>query len=182
MMRKLLFLTVVAALAINTGYSQSQKSDSPTTLKTGELTQLSDSVTFKVSRSAKSPFTGVKLEGQAVVIVLDLDAGKKSATISYQLSANPKLSEIYLTAGAKKIAPLAVIEDFPSWAADNDKEIEVLDPTEKSGGINLNFQRKGSISLLFDLPAEQAKTAQQFSIRIRTLKPTDEQHSFVVTL
>lgn len=182
MMRKLLFLTVVSVLAIQTAYSQSPSSDSAKTLKTGELVQLSESVTFRVTRAAKSPFTDVKLDGQAVVVVLDLDAGKKSATISYQLSANPTLSEIYLTAGAKKIAPHAVIEDFPSWGADNDKEIEILDPAENSGGVNLTFLRKGSVSLLFDVPAEQAKTPQKFSIKLRTIKPTGEQHSFVVPL
>ena len=181
-MRKLLFFTVMAVLAIPTAYSQSPGSDSPKPLKTGEVVQLSDGVTFKVSRAAKSPFTDVKLQGQALVIVLDLDAGKKSAAISYELSANPKLTEIYLSDGAQKIAPIAVIEDFPSWGADNDKEVEILDPTEKSGGVSLNFQRKGSVSLLFDVPAEQARTAQKLSIKVRAIKPTDEQHSFIVNL
>jgi hypothetical protein len=182
MIRKLFFLTVVAVLAIQTAYSQSPGPDAAKPLRAGQLVQLSNSVTFKVTRAAKSPFTGVKVQGQAVVIVLDLDAGKKSATISYQLSANPKLSEIYLTDGAQKIAPLAVIEDFPSWGEDNDKEIEILDPAEKSGGVNLNFQQKGAVSLLFDVPVEQAKTPQKLSIKIRAVTPTDEQHSFVVTL
>ena len=181
-MRKMLFLTVVAVLAIQTAYSQSRSSDSPKLLKSGELVQISDGVTFRVTRATKSPFTSVKLGGQAVVVVLDLDAAKKSVTISYQLSANPKLSEVYLTDGAQKMAPSAVIEDFPSWGADNDKEIEILDPTEKVGGVNLSFQRKGSVSLLFDVPVEQAKALQKLSIKLRTIKPTDEQHSFLVTL
>jgi hypothetical protein len=182
MIRKLLFLSVVSVLAIQTAYSQSPGNDVPKPLKTGELVQLSDGVTFKVTRGAKSPFAGVKLQGQAVVVVLDLDAGKKSATISYQLSGNPKLSEVYLTDGAQKIAPVAVIEDFPSWGTDNDKEIEVLDPMEKAGGVNLNFQRKGSVSLLFDVPGDQTRTPQKLAIKLRAIKPTDEQHSFVVTL
>lgn len=181
MMRKLSILTVVTMVAIQTAYSQSPSGDSAKPLKMGELVQLSDGVTFRVTRAAKSPFTEVKLQGQAVVVVLDLDA-KKSATISYQLSANPKMSEIYLNNGAQKIAPLAIIEDFPSWGVDNDKEIEILDPTEKSGGVNLNFQRKGSVSLLFDVPAAQANAPQTLSIKLRAVKPTDEKHSFVVTL
>ena len=180
-MRKMLFLTVVAVLAIQTAYSQSPGSDSPRLLKSGELVQLSDAVTFRVTRATKSPFTSVKTGGQAVVVVLDLEA-RRSVTISYQLSANPKLSEIYLTDGAQKMAPKAVIEDFPSWGADNDKEIEVLDPMEKAGGINLSFQKKGSVSLLFDVPVEQAKTLQKLSIKLRTATPTAEQHSFLVTL
>lgn len=182
MIRRLLFLIVASALASQSAYSQGSGSDSPTTLKTGEQIQISDSVTLKVTRAAKSPFTDVKLRGQAVVVVLDLDAGKKNATISYQLSANPKLTEIYLTGGPQKIAPIAVVEDFASWGADNDKEIEVLDPTEKSGGVNLSFARKGTVSLLFDVPADQAGTPQKLSIKLRTIAPTEEQRSFVVTL
>jgi len=177
----MLFLTLVTVLAIQTAYSQSARSDSPKLLKLGELVQLSDGVTFRVTRAAKSPFTSVKIGGQAVVVVLDLEA-RKSVTVSYQLSANPKLSEIYLTDGAQKMAPSAVIEDFPSWGADNDKEIEILDPLEKAGGVNLSFQRKGSVSLLFDVPVEQAKTLQKLSIKLRTIKPADEQRSFVVSL
>jgi hypothetical protein len=180
--RRLLILTVVAGLAIQTAFSQSPGSDSVKPLKSGETVQLADGLSFKVTRIAKSPFTEVKLRGQAVVVVLDLDAGRKSATISYQLSANPKLSEIYLADGAQKIAPFAVIEDFPSWGSDNDKEVEILDPAEKAAGVNLNFEKKGSISLLFDVPLEQAKTPQKLSIKIRAVKPSDELHSFVVNL
>ena len=181
-MRKLLFLAVVAALATQSAYSQGPSGDAPKPLKTGEQVQLSESISFKVIRAAKSPFTDVKVQGQPVVVVLELDSGKKNATISYRLSANSRLSDIYLGDGAQKIAPLAVIEDFPSWGEDNDKEVEVLDPAEKSGEINLSFQKKGSISFLFDVPAAQAKTPQKFSIIVRAVKPTDEKHSFVVSL
>lgn len=182
MMRKLLLLTAVTAVAVHAVYAQSQDTDSARPLKAGQVVQLSDSLTFRVTKSTKSPFTDIKVKGQAVVVVLDLDAGKKSTMISYQLSADPKLSEIYLASGAQKIAPHAVMEDFQSWGPDNDKEVEILDPTEKAAGVTLTFERKGSVSLLFDVPVDQAKTPQTFSIKLRTIKPTDEQHSFVVNL
>lgn len=182
MIRKLLLLTAVFALAIHAAYSQSPAGDSARQLKTGEAVPLGDGLTLRVSKPTTSPFKDVKLKGTPVVVVLELEAGKKSATLSYKLSADPKLSELYLAGAAQRIAPLAVIEDFPSWGSDNDKEVEILDVADKVGGVMINFQRKGTVSLLFDVPAEQARSPQKFSIRLRTLKPTDEQHSFIVNL
>jgi hypothetical protein len=178
--KNLLLLAAVSALTIHSAYPQSQGTNKQ--LKTGEVIQLSDSLSVRLMKSAASPFTKVKVKGEAVVVVLELDAGKKGVTLSYRLTADAKLSDVYLASGAQRIAPRAVIEDFPSWGNDNDKEVEVLDPTDKSGRVNLTFERKGSVTLLFDVPMEQAKTQQTFSMILRTVKPKEEQLSLVVNL
>lgn len=182
MIRKLLLVTAVFALAVHAAYPQSPAADSARRLKTGEAVPLADGLTLRVSKPTKSPFSDVKLKGTPLVVVLELEAGKKGATLSYNLSADPKVSGLYLAGAAQRIAPLAVIEDFPSWGTDNDKEVEILDVADKSGSVVIDFERKGTISLLFDVPAEQARSPQKFSMRIRTLKPAEEQHSFIVDL
>jgi hypothetical protein len=177
---KLLLLAAVSVLTLHAAYPQSQVKNKQ--LKTGEMVQLSDGLTARVMKSAPAPFAKVKVKGEAVVVVLELDAGKKGVTLSYRLTADPKLSDVYLAGGTQRIAPRAVIEDFPSWGNDNDKDVEVLDPTDKSGRVTLTFERKGSVTLLFDVPMEQAKTPQTFSMMLRTVKPKDEQLSLVVNL
>ena len=84
--------------------------------------------------------------------------------------------------GAKKLAPRALIEDFPSWGPDNDKEVDTLDPKENLGGTTLDFRQKGSIALLFDVPLEDAKVQKKLSIMLHMLQPKDQLRSFVVTL
>jgi len=179
MIRRLILLPVFFALTIVAAWPQAPGTDSAKSLKPGEVAQLGDGVSLRVTRASTSPFTTMKLKGEAVVVVLEFDAGKKSATISYKLSANTQATEVYL--GNPKIAPRAVIEDFPSWGSDNDKEVDILDPAE-NGAVLLSFERKGTVSVLFDVPAGQAKSAQKFTLVLRMLKPSDEQHSFVVTL
>ena len=88
----------------------------------------------------------------------------------------------YQQIGSFEALRLAVVEDFPSWGKDNDKEVEVLNAREGAGGVILTFGQKGSVSLLFDVPAEQVKAALKFSMTLRTVKPKDEQHSFVVNM
>ena len=181
-MKRLLFVIALAALAAHSAYSQGHATDSTRQVKAGEVLQFSDSLTVRVTRSPTSQFSGVKLKGQPLVVVLDFDSGKQGATLSYKLTADPRTSELYLASGTQRLAPLAVIEDFPSWGKDNDKEAEVLSPRESVGGVTLTFGQKGSISLLFDVPAEQAKAALKFSMTLRTVKPKDEQHAFVVSI
>jgi len=117
-----------------------------------------------------------------MVVILEMDSGKIGATMFYKLSADPGATEIFLLSGSKKLAPSAIVEDFPSWGDDNDKEVEVLDPKDKLGGTTLNFQKKGSIALLFDVPIEDAKTQKKLSVALRLVKPKDEQRLFVVSL
>jgi len=179
-MKRLLVLITIAALSTTAVYSQGKATDSARQVKAGELIPLSASLNLRVTKSAKSPFTGVKVQGSPVVVVLEFDAGK-SASVSYKLTPDAK-SDIYLISGAQKIAPLAVMEDFPSWGEDNDKEIEVLDPKDSVGIVTLNFAQKGTVSLLFDLPAAQAKTPQKFSLMLQTIKPANEKYAFVVNL
>ena len=181
-MNKLFLLAAVSALMVNGAYPQNRGTDSARQLKIGEVAQLGDSLTMKVTKGTKSVFKDVKVKGELVVVVFELDAGKKGATLSYQLSADPKLSEVHLAVGAERTAPRAVMEDFPSWGNDNDKDVEVLNSADKAAGVTLTFERKGSVSLLFDVPPEQAKTSQKFSIVFRTIKPKSEQYSFVVNL
>jgi hypothetical protein len=179
-MKRLLVLIAIAALSTTVVYSQGKVTDSSRQVKAGEVIPLGASLNLRVTKSAKSPFTGVKIQGTPVVVVLEFDAGK-SASVSYKLTPDAK-SDLYLVTGAAKIAPLAVIEDFASWGTDNDKEIEVLDPKDSVGIVTLNFTQKGTVSLLFDLPAAQAKTPQKFSLMLQTIKPANEKYSFVVNL
>jgi hypothetical protein len=181
MMRKFLLFMAVSALAINVAYPQSRGADPAKQVKAGEVVTIGSSLFVKVTKSTKS-FAGVKLNGQAVVVDLEMDAGKLGATLFYKLTADSGSSEVYLVSGAQKIAPRAVIEDFPSWGRDNDKEVDALDPKETMGGVTLTFQQKGSISLLFDVPLEEAKTPKKLSVMIRMVQPKDDQRSFVVTL
>ena len=178
-MKRLIVLIAIAALSATGVYSQGP-TESPRQVKAGDVIQLGATVNLRVTKSAKSPFTGVKVQGSPLVVVLEFDGGK-SASVSYKLTPDPK-SDLYLTSGAQKIAPLAMLEDFPSWGADNDKEIEVLDPKDSLGIVTLNFAQKGTVSLLFDVPAAQPKTPQKFSLMLQTIKPTKEKFSFVVNL
>lgn len=181
MMRKLILLMAACAVATNVGFTQSRTAETAAQVRAGEVVPIGDSLFVKVSRATK-PFAGVKVKGEAVVVVLEMDAGKSGATLFYNISTKPDASEVYLVSGVKKIAPLAVIEDFPSWGKDNDKEIDTLDPKETAGGTTLTFEQKGSISLLFDVPPEEAKTPKKLSVALRMVQPRDEQRSFVVLL
>jgi len=176
-MRKILLLVVVLMLAIDVAYPQSSASR----VQAGEVVPFGESLFVKVVKSTK-PFSDVKLKGEAFVVVLEMDAGKPGATLFYKLSADPATTELFLLSGEKKIAPRAVVEDFPSWGKDNDKEVDKLDPKDTIGGVTLSFQQKGSISLLFDVPLEDAKTPKKLSVALRVVEPKDEQRKFVVTL
>jgi hypothetical protein len=180
-MRKVVLFVAVFALAINAAYSQDRSAESPRQVQAGEVIPFGESVFVRVVKSTK-PFAGVKLKGEPVVVVLEMDAGKPGATLYYKLSADPAATEVYLLSGANKLAPRAVIEDFPSWGKENDKEVELLDPKDTIGAVTLSFQQKGSIALLFDVPLEDAKTQKKLSVALRMVQPKDEQRSFVVKL
>ena len=180
-MRKVLLLVAVCALATNVAYPQSRSAESARQVQEGEVVPFGEGLFVRVVKSTK-PFAGVKVNGQPFVVVLEMDAGKRGATLYYKLDTNTATTEVYLLSGAKKLAPRAVIEDFPSWGSDNDKEVDTLDPAETIGGVTLSFQQKGSIILLFDVPPEDAKTQKKLSAVLRMVQPTDEQRSFVVTL
>jgi hypothetical protein len=180
-MRKLLLLMAACAMASNVAYPQSPGADSARQVKAGEVVVIGSSLFVRVTKSTKS-FGGVKVKGAAVVVDLEMDAGKLGATLYYKLTADPGSSGVYLVSGAQKLAPRAVIEDFPSWGTDNDKEVDTLDPKDSIGGVTLTFQQKGSISLLFDVPLEEAKTPKKLSVVIRMVQPKDDQRSFVATL
>lgn len=177
-MKRLILFVAIAAISAPAVYPRGQASDTPRQVKAGEAIQLGVGLKMRVTKSTKSQFTGVKLQGSPLVVVLEFDGGK-GASVSYKLTPDAK-SELYLLSGAQKIAPRAVIEDFPSWGTDNDKEIEVLDPKE-IGSVTLNFAQKGSVSLLFDLSAEQVKSPQKVSLIVRTI-PQNERFSLVVNL
>jgi len=181
-MKRLLVLAAIIAYVALAAYSQGKAGDSTRQLRAGEEVQFGDGLSVRVTKSQTSQFTSIKLKGEPVVVIVDFDSGKNATSLSYKLTANPKSSDLYLSSGAQKLAPVAVIEDFPSWGKDNDKEVEVIDPKESGGGVVLSFGQKGSVLLLFDVPAQQAKTPLKFSMKLRTVAPADEQHSFVVSL
>jgi hypothetical protein len=180
-MRKVLLVLAVFALSINVAHPQSRGDDSAMQVKAGEVVPFGESLFVRVVKSTK-PFAGIKVKGEPVVVVIEVDSAKSGATIFYNLSADPTATEVYLLSGAKKVAPSAVIEDFPSWGKDNDKEVEALDPKNSMAGVTLNFQNKGSIALLFDVPVEDAKSQKKLSVSMRMIQPQDEKRSFVVTL
>jgi hypothetical protein len=182
MIRKLFLFLSVATLSIQPVYPQTRAVESGRQIKAGEFALFGDTVRVKVTRSTKSPFTSYKLKGEPVVVVVELDGGKKGVTLSYNLTTDSRSSELSLLTGAMRNAPRAVIEDFPSWGSDNDKEVEILDPAETDGSVSLSFEGKGTLTLLFDIAAAQAKSPMRLSVKLRTLKPQEEEHSFIVNL
>ena len=182
MIRRLFLLLAVAVLSIQPAYPQTRAAESGKQIKAGEVVLFGDTIRVKVTQSNKSPFPGLKLKGEPVVVVIELDGGKRGVTLSYNLTADSKSSDLSLLTGAMRNAPRAVMEDFPSWGRDNDKEVEILDPTETDGNVSLTFEGKGAITLLFDIPAAQAKSPRKLSVKVRTLKPQAEEHSFIVNL
>lgn len=145
------------------------------------MVRLAEGLTLKVTTGTKGLFPTVKVKGIPFVVVLELDAGNREVALSYKLSAEVKSSDIQLTSGNQRFAPRAVMEDFPSWGSDNDKEVELVDPAD-SGDVSLNFRKAGSVSILFDLPADQVAAPKKLSVAVRTLKPSEEEHSVIVTL
>jgi hypothetical protein len=187
MINKLAFLLFITATGLSSIHAQNRLGDAtragtPMEIKAGEVVQLDESLTVKVTQSTNSPFAGIKVKGEPVVVVVELDAGKDSVTFLYKLSPIARSSEIYLSSKGEKLAPLAVVEDFPSFGTDNEKEVEVLDPKGGTSPSTLEFEGKGSVFLLFDLPKGQAKAPKKFSAIIRTTKPKTAQHSLVVGL
>ena len=180
MIRKLFLFLAVATLSIQPAYPQTRAAESARQIKAGEVVLFGDTIRVKVTQSTKSPFPGFKLKGEPVVVVIELDGGKRGVTLSYNLTADSKSSGLSLLTGALRNAPRAVMEDFPSWGSDNDKEVEILDPSETEGNVSLTFEGKGAVTLLFDVPAAQAKSPRKLSVTLRTLKPQAEEHSFVV--
>lgn len=176
MIRRALITAAVFALITQAALGQSPVKQA----KPGEIVRLTEGLTLRVTKAVKSPFANVKVAGEAFVVVLELDAGPKETGLSYQMTADAKTSEVSLTSGTQRVAPRALVEDFPSWGEDNDKEVELITPQDK-GAASISFRKTGSISILFDLPAGQP-AARKLSLVLRTLKPAEEQHSIVVTL
>ena len=184
MIRKVLFFATLAATClagVNPVYPQTRPDAAVRQMKAGDVVKLGANLSVRVARAAETPFAGVKVKGQPVVVVLELDGGKKGVTLSYRVDSNPRRSEIFLESKATKYAPIAVVEDFPSLGVDNDKEVEILDPKDPGSSL-LEFEGKGSVALLFDLPAVQAKSVMRLSAKLQLAHPKEEKHSFVVLL
>ena len=182
MIKRLILVAAIGALAIQPVYPQPQTAGPVKQIKAGEVVLFGDTFTVKVTQSSKSPFSNVKLKGEPLVVLIELDGGKKGVTLAYNLTADSRSSDVYLTSGALRSAPRAVMEDFPSWGGDNDKEVEVLDRRDTDGNVSLSFAGKGAVSLLFELPPGQTKTPKKLSVSLRTTEPQSETYSFVVNL
>src|SRR5215510_3234372 len=174
-MKKIIIISVAIVLAVQLANINPASAQ----VRAGEVIPVGDSLFIKVSRTT-TPFAGVKLKGEAFVVVLEMESGKKGATLFYKINTNPDSSQIFLMSGTKKIAPRAVLEDFPSWGQDNDKEIETLDPKDAIGGTTLIFQQKGTLSILFDVPPEEARTPKKLSVALRLVQPKEDDRTFVV--
>src|SRR5438093_448555 len=98
---KFLSIVTVAVLLAQPVFTETRQA------KAGDVVALGDSVTIKVTTAAKSPFSGVKVSGEAFVVVLELDAGKKSARLGYKLSTDAAWSDIFLEGGEKRLGPRA---------------------------------------------------------------------------
>jgi hypothetical protein len=177
-MKKSLVISVVIVVAIQ--LANINQSVFAGQVRAGEIITVGDSLFIKINR-ATTPFAGVKLKGEAFVVVLEMASGKKDTTLFYKVNTDPDSSQIFLMSGKKKIAPRAVIEDFPSWGQDNDKEIDTLDPKETIGGTTLTFQQKGTLSILFDVPPEEARTLKKLSVSLRMIQPKEDERTFVVS-
>jgi len=177
MIRRFVIFAAVFALITQSAFAQNPVKQA----RAGEIVPLTEGLTVRVTKAVKSPFANVKVAGEPFVVVLELDAGLKETGLSYQITADAKTSEVSLTSGTQRVAPRAVVEDFPSWGEDNDKEVELIAPQDK-GAASITFRKTGSISILFDLPAGQPASGRKLSLVLRTLKPAEEQHSIVVTL
>jgi len=175
-MRRVISIVFSLILGIATTSAQTARQ-----IKAGELARIQEGLTLKVVTGDKATFSSVKLKGAPYVIVLQLESPNREVSLSYKLSGDLRQSDIFLTTGSQKITARAVMEDFPSWGSDNDKEIESVDPND-TGAVSLNFRRSGSVSILFDLPADQLTAPKKLTVGLKTLKPTEQQHSFVVTL
>lgn len=176
MIRRALIIAAMFGLITQSAFAQTPVRQA----RAGEVVRLTEGLTLRVTKAVKSPFASVKVTGEPFAVVLELDAGLKETALSYQITADAKTSEVSLTSGTQRIAPRAVVEDFPSWGEDNDKEVELITPHDV-GAASISFRRTGSISVLFDLPAGPPASARKLSLVLRTLKPTEEQHSIVVT-
>jgi hypothetical protein len=177
MIRRASIIAAVFALITQSAFAQSPVKQ----VKAGETVKLTEGLTVRVTKAVRSPFANVKTKGEPFVVVLELDAGLKETALSYQITADAKTSEVSLTSGTQQVAPRAVVEDFPSWGEDNDKEVDLISPQDK-GAASISFRKTGSISILFDLPAGQPAAGRKHTLVLRTLKPAEEQHSIVVTL
>jgi uncharacterized protein YkvS len=181
MIRRVLMFAAAFALVTQSAFTQTSGDGSVKQAKAGEIVRLTQGLTLRVTKAVKSPFANVKVMGESFVVVLELDSGIKETALSYQITTDPKSSGVSLTSGNLKVAPRALVEDFPSWGEDNDKEVELVTPQDK-GAVSISFRRTGSIFILFDLPSGQAATSKNLSVVLKTTKPKEEQHSVSVTL
>lgn len=178
-MKKLILFVAIAAVLVPAVYSQGPAPDAPRQVKSGEWIPLGTAIKVRAARATKKSFNGVKLQGSPLEVVIEFES-VKNASIAYKVTPDAK-SDIYLLKGDQKIAPLAMVEDFPSWGADNDKEIEVLD-SKDPGGVTLNFAQKGVVSLLFDLSPALSKEPQNFKLMVNGITANGAKYSFVVNL
>lgn len=182
MMKEFLLCAAAMTLAVQAAPPQGRTPGSVRDVSAGEIYRAGSDLKVKVTRSAESPFKGVEVKGEALIAVLELDAGTKNVTLFYNVSADSRTSGLHLKAGTRRYAPRAVMEDFPSWGPDNDKEIEVLDPEDTDGDVTVQFKGKGYIYLLFDVPPARAAAAKKLSLDLRTGDASSLQHSYLVSL
>jgi hypothetical protein len=181
-MKKFILFAALAALLAPAVYSQNP-TGAPVELKGDVWTPLGTTLKARFTRGwngPKLPTDAVKVKGNAMFAMIEFQA-TKSATVSYKTTPDDK-SDIYLVKDGQKIAPIAVMEDFPSWGEDNDKEVELLTSRNSPGSTTLNFSQTGWLNILFDVPLEQMKPPQNFKLMVRSLKANNQTYSFAVSL
>jgi hypothetical protein len=154
--RSLKLLLIMAFVIVQTTFAQERPRRASKEFKAREVISLGDAMTVKGAPGVRPLISGLKFKGESFVAVLDFNA-KKAAGIIYNLSIDPDTTGVALLIGGKKYAPVATMDDFPSWGRDNDKEIEPLEKDDTEGSVSVRFDGRGSVSFFFDLPAGSGK-------------------------
>ena len=182
MVRRSLKFLLLMALIVHTTFAQERLRRVSKEFKAREVISLGETMTVKGASGARPLTSGLKIKGESFVAVLDFDAGKKAAGVTYNLSLDPENSGIWLLINGKKFSPVAVMDDFPSWGSNNDKEIEPIEKEDGDSSPSLRFEGRGSISFIFDLPAGSAKAPKKLSVSLQSTEPKLASHEFIVSL
>ncbi|MCE9624005.1 MAG: nuclear transport factor 2 family protein [Deltaproteobacteria bacterium] len=119
--------------------------------------------TVKVTKG-KNDFQGSKVAGKAFAVDLTLNFPETGSTLSYFLHGNPNLSDNYAVVDGHRFGPIAFAEDYPPMSNEKGgREVTVVEK-DYSYSKNRNFQGKGTVSLLFDLPKD-AKDSPVFYLQ-----------------
>jgi hypothetical protein len=119
----------------------------------GKNISLAKGASLKVLKGKPANFKGVPVKGEPLAVDLIFTLPEGGQTLSYFLHRNPAFADFYVGSGAKKITPIARMEDYPSMAKDEkpQPELKILEESTSYSSSH-GFTGQGTLSLLFDLP------------------------------